>query len=389
MTERIKVSTFHPTGRKFYHAQWRDPLTGKLRTVTTKETTKRDAERFALTLEAELNDGQQITGRITWAEVCRQYRDAIYPAQRKSTKAKTETTIAAIDKHLKLHWANKLTATDILQFCRELRKERELSEYTVKGHLAELRKILRWAHRHRLLAEVPQIEMPKVKTHAKGRAPTQEEFERMLKKAEAIVGKDAAPSWQDTLKKFWWSGLRLSEGESLRWTNDGTFWVDIEAEPPMFHMAAGLDKGVKDRVFPVAREFAEMLRQVPKKARRGYVFTPMPWGESDPNARPSSDRIGKTIRFIGKAATVKVAERKRGGKAIPQYCGTHDLRRAFGVRWAARVLPPVLMELMRHESIQTTMQFYVGRNAAMAATQAWQAASLTKTEMQSSGAADS
>ena len=32
----------------------------------------------------------------------------------------------------------------------------------------------------------------------------------------------------------------------------------------------------------------------------------------------------------------------------------HDLRRAFGERWAARLMPAQLMELMRHETIETT-----------------------------------
>ena len=54
-----------------------------------------------------------------------------------------------------------------------------------------------------------------------------------------------------------------------------------------------------------------------------------------------------------------------------KYASAHDLRRSFGFRWAMRVMPPVLMQMMRHESIQTTQQFYVGRNAEMAAEAIW------------------
>ncbi len=43
---------------------------------------------------------------------------------------------------------------------------------------------------------------------------------------------------------------------------------------------------------------------------------------------------------------------------------THDLRRSFGERWATRVMPQVLMELMRHESIEATMNYYVGRKCS-------------------------
>jgi hypothetical protein len=42
-------------------------------------------------------------------------------------------------------------------------------------------------------------------------------------------------------------------------------------------------------------------------------------------------------------------------------------------RWAERVLPNVMMELMRHESIGTTMRFYDGQNAQRTADAAWAA----------------
>jgi hypothetical protein len=42
-------------------------------------------------------------------------------------------------------------------------------------------------------------------------------------------------------------------------------------------------------------------------------------------------------------------------------------------RAATRVMPQVLMELMRHESIETTLKFYVGRNAQATADVLWNA----------------
>ena len=49
----------------------------------------------------------------------------------------------------------------------------------------------------------------------------------------------------------------------------------------------------------------------------------------------------------------------------------HDLLRAFGERWAARLMPAQLMELMRHETIETTLSHYVGRNAERTAAILW------------------
>jgi len=39
-----------------------------------------------------------------------------------------------------------------------------------------------------------------------------------------------------------------------------------------------------------------------------------------------------------------------------KYASAHDLRRAFGERWAARIMPAQLKDLMRHESIETTLR---------------------------------
>ena len=56
-----------------------------------------------------------------------------------------------------------------------------------------------------------------------------------------------------------------------------------------------------------------------------------------------------------------------------KYASAHDLPRAFGLRWSARVMPAVLQQLMRHESIETTMRYYVGRNADAVADALWSA----------------
>ena len=59
---------------------------------------------------------------------------------------------------------------------------------------------------------------------------------------------------------------------------------------------------------------------------------------------------------IGKAAGIVTDE------AEGRHATCHDLRRSFGDRWARKVMPADLKELMRHKSIETTMKYYVGRN---------------------------
>jgi integrase len=70
--------------------------------------------------------------------------------------------------------------------------------------------------------------------------------------------------------------------------------------------------------------------------------------------RPFPWRTHLLSRGVGVAAFIVDSEK---------YATAHDLRRPFGERWAQRVMPQVSMELMRHESIDTTLKYYVGRNA--------------------------
>jgi hypothetical protein len=98
------------------------------------------------------------------------------------------------------------------------------------------------------------------------------------------------------------------------------------------------------------------------------------------------------LSAIGKKAGVKVRTKikskidpetgERGPVEVVKYASAHDLRRSFGERWAERVLPKVLMELMRHESIGTTMRFYVGQNAQRTADAAWAAYESAKARQQ-------
>jgi integrase len=79
------------------------------------------------------------------------------------------------------------------------------------------------------------------------------------------------------------------------------------------------------------------------------------------------------ISAIGEKAGVVVNERKKGEAIVRKFASAHDLRRAFGQRWAAKVMPTVLRELMRHEDIGTTMKYYVGHNAEATADVIWAA----------------
>ena len=123
-------------------------------------------------------------------------------------------------------------------------------------------------------------------------------------------------------------------------------------------------------------ECFEFLELVPESQRRGYVFNPI--GQNKDSGRLTRQTVGRTIATIGEKAGIKVntkRARDADGNATtkPVFASAHDLRRSFGERWAARIMPPQLMELMRHESIETTLRFYVGQNAQKTSAILWEA----------------
>jgi len=136
----------------------------------------------------------------------------------------------------------------------------------------------------------------------------------------------------------------------------------------MLRIKAEAEKGHKDRMLPISPEFAEFLLAMPEAERRGLVFNPLQ--PHNRKARASEWWVSRTASRIGKEAKVKV---NTDAKGKIKYASAHDLRRSFGERWAARIMPQTLMELMRHECIETTMKYYVGRNAQSTAAILWEA----------------
>ena len=135
-------------------------------------------------------------------------------------------------------------------------------------------------------------------------------------------------------------------------------------------MPAELEKGFKDRTLPISPEFVELLSVVPESQQTGFVYD---LRNARGTGRIDRFRAMHIIGEIGRKAGVKVATRLKDGKEVVKCATAHDLRRSFGERWASRVMPQVLKELMRHESIETTLRFYVGRNAQTTAAILWEA----------------
>ena len=79
----------------------------------------------------------------------------------------------------------------------------------------------------------------------------------------------------------------------------------------------------------------------------------------------TTKRVSRVISAIGKQADILV------NSAEKKYASAHDLRRSFGTRWASRVMPATLQLMMRHKSIETTLKYYVSRDADVVAEELW------------------
>lgn len=228
----------------------------------------------------------------------------------------------------------------------------------------------------------------------KGRPITGEEFDRMIASVEktfypvAIYSKgkpipveldDAekekrtgiVTAWQNYLEGLRASGLRLAESLQLHWDRQDRLCVDLEGKRPMLRIPAALEKGNQDRVLPMAPEFAALLLAVPEAERTGRVFKLL-----DRRGKPAEfkdDWVSRVVSAIGAKSGVKVNVKTVDGQQVVKFASAHDLRRSFGERWAPRVMPQVLKELMRHENIETTLRYYVGRNAQTTADVLWAA----------------
>lgn len=386
----INVIVIEYARKKNLYMRYTEPTSKKRIERTTGTSNRRAAEKAAAKWESELEDGRyKAPSKITWAEFRQRYEDGVLAPQSDASFKKANVVFDAVEQHVNPRLLAALDAQQISKLCQKLRdqnrKPKPCAESTIKGYLAYLKAALNWAKDQKLLREVPEIKSPpRAKKSAKamkGRPIATEEFERVLAKVDSVIGlhrknlgetrseylRQASESWKCFLRGLWVSGLRLGESLVLSWDGTAEMRVDLSQRRPMLWIPANEEKGNEDRRLPIAPEFAEFLLATPEDERNGFVFTPLarrPW---QTKGRLRTD----TISDIGEAANVVVNTDRKTGKV--SYASAHDFRRSFGERWALRVMPAVLMELMRHDSIDTTMKFYVGRNAQRTAEEVWEA----------------
>ena len=350
-------------GKRNIELRWIDPDTGKWRSRSAGTKVKREAERQAAKIEQQIADGTFSENvRSSWEDFTHRYKTEHLESLAKASYTKVVASLHWVERVLRPKLVKSINTAALSKLAREMRAGgkykypdgrviKPLSEATIKSHLVKIRAALQWAYDMDIIDKVPDI--PKIRrakrstgrSPMKGRPITLEEFERML---------EHCPSdrWRFLLNGLWLSGLRLGEAAILTWDGTSGFTLDMKtARYPMFKISSESEKGKKDRLLPLTPDFEAMLLEVPVRRRFGLVFN-LP--NRDGN-QLQVDAISKKVSKIGEAAGVVVAEDK--------YASAQDLRRSFGDRWSSKMMPADLQQLMRHESIETTMRYYVKRQA--------------------------
>ena len=325
---------------------------GGVKEKSTKCRKRREAEHASRLILSQMSKGAAYE-QHGWIRFCVRYECEHLANRPSKTVENFRSAVARFDSLVEVEFVCDITSKKLVEFAVRLRAEGK-SEATIQAYRDHIMSSLTWAEQMGYIKERPKPpRLSRVPSGTRGRALSQEEFERMVSVLPQVVGERYAARWEWNLRAIWLSGLRLGETFHVYWdqTVEGHFIFDLDTARPKLSISAFYEKAFMDRVIPITPDFAEFLREVPRPDRHGRLFLwPLSRGLSE-----SVKTVGKRISETGKLANVATSRNK--------FASCHDLRRSFGTRWAIKVQPFVLRTLMRHSSITTTEKYYVSLNS--------------------------
>ncbi len=309
----IAMSIFKRVGRKSFYVEFIDPRDGRTKRVSLKTTKRREADLKAGALRRDLEEGSWVKkAKTPWAEFRRQYLAESTIGLKPSSIQDIRGTLNRLEAICNPKTLQAINDTMLQKFQAEViaaarkkagkKANQSTGITTLSKHLRNLRKLTRWAGRKGMFASCPHINMPKgsSKGKSKGRPLKVEEFERMLQRTASVVGDEQAPGWKFFLRGLYLGGLRLTEALALSWDADDfeVISIDMSGEFPMFAIPSDVDKSRKQRLLPMAPEFAHLLEAIPDDERTGNVFCLEFKRTHEKETR--SDTVGKQICKVGR-----------------------------------------------------------------------------------------
>ena len=247
--EDTRVYVFKMKGHASLQLQYRDPITGKLKTESAGTSKEGEAKTASGKWKDDLHKSRcSAPSKLTWAEFRTRYEDEALSGLSGNSAELCCTSFNALERIIDPKRLRDVTAAQASKWQAVLRAEK-LSEATIAAYGRHLSAALAWGVNVGLLSIAPKIQRPKRAKGSKsmkGRPITREEFEQMLAKVPAIVGDKAAASWRCFLEGLYLSGLRLTVGLELWWDRDYRPCVDLLGRRPMLRIRAELEKGKQE-----------------------------------------------------------------------------------------------------------------------------------------------
>lgn len=347
----IKVTVVRFSGRAHLMLRYTDPVSGKRIHKSTETSVAKDAERAAERWQAELNGGKfKPAADKTWEEFRHDFEMEHLAHQSDNYWSIYQAAFNRWEKVTGI--VNMSDAHDLLHKYEVSLRRASISVNTVATYMKHMRTALYWAAEHGYVSK-QKIKVPAGSDdQMKGRAIEDAEFPLMLDAVDRVIP-EYADDWKHYLMGLWLSGLRRSESIRLSWDAGDGFEILQTDLFWKFRIRAGKQKNRKGQLCVMTPDFSDWLQSVtPKEKRKGLVFNPVGFRGD----RLTDSEVGRMVSEIGRTAGIVTDE------AEGRHATCHDLRRSFGTRWASRVMPADLKELMRHDSIETTMKYYVSQN---------------------------
>lgn len=348
----IKVTVVRFAGRDNLMLRYTDPVTGKRVHKSAETRIAKEAERAAERWQAELNGGKfKPVADRTWEEFRHDFEMEHLAHQSDNYWSIYQAAFNRFEKVTGI--VNMSDAHGLLHKYEVSLRKAAISVNTVATYMKHMRTALYWAAERGYIAGGQKIKVPAGSDdQMKGRAIEDAEFKLMLAAVDEVIPAYAA-EWKHYLNGLWLSGLRRSESIRLSWTAGDGFEILQSDLFWKFRIRPNNQKNRKGQICVMTPDFVEWLQKsTPNDERKGLVFNPVGYRGN----RLTESEVGRMVSEFGRTAGIITDE------AEGRHATCHDLRRSFGTRWASRVMPADLKELMRHDSIETTMKYYVSQN---------------------------
>jgi integrase len=346
--KRITVWVQRFKDRPTLMLQWIDPLTGKRKSKSAETNIPGVAEMRRTELEYELNHGlYQEASKLDWEAFRTLFEDEYLAGLRPRSREKYTTVLDVFEQIINPAKLGNFTERTVSLFVKGMRERKQrklgkvgLEPITIDNYLIALKTALGWAVEQQLLPKLPKF--PAIKVPRRSPSPwPPSRSNACWRKHPMTCGApfSCAAGGPASASPM---ALPLHFEASDRYP-----WIDFDGNRLV--LPAVFAKSVEDQAVPIHPTLRTALEALPRGAGRVFRFP--------------SERKGQFLAWRTVSHKIKDFAKQAGVKLT-----MHKLRKGFGCRVAKQLgkgNPPILHELMRHSSMQITMDYYASVDDAL------------------------